>query len=389
MPLHQGFLPREGLTADPIFRLIARTALNPSVLLPLLLLARYTKKGGDLAILHPTAFSRIKFLAYCAVTRWASSWLSRRALNNWVDDRYNWRKEIVLVTGGAGGIGGHVARLLAEQGATVVVLDIQDLTFTAASNVHYFKCDITSTEKLAAVADDIRAKVGHPTVLINNAGVARGKTVLDSTERDIRFTFDVNTLAHYWTTKEFLPHMAKTNHGMIVTVASYASYLCVPNMVDYGASKAAAMAFHEGITAELTTRYNAPRVRTVLVNQGFTKTPLFTGYEQGVEFILPALEPETVADAVVRQVLTGESGHVVLPAYGNVLTALRAFPHWYQHRIRGESQKLMRNFSGRQVVKDVEGFYEKRDKQAEEEQERPEESTVLVAEPIPEPNGIE
>lgn len=159
--------------------------------------------------------------------------------------------------------------------------------------------------------------------------------------------------------------------------------------VDYGASKAAAMAFHEGITAELTTRYNAPRVRTVLVNQGFTKTPLFTGYEQGVEFILPALEPETVADAVVRQVLTGESGHVVLPAYGNVLTALRAFPHWYQHRIRGESQKLMKNFSGRQVVKDVEGFYERRDKKAEEEQERPEESTVLVAEPIPEPNGIE
>ncbi|KAF4781855.1 short-chain dehydrogenase [Colletotrichum scovillei] len=389
MPLHQGFLPREGLTADPIFRLLARTALNPSVLLPLLLLARYTKKGGDLAILHPTAFSRIKFLAYCAVTRWASSWLSRRALNNWVDDRYDWRREIVLVTGGAGGIGGHVARLLAEQGATVVVLDIQDLTFTAASNVHYFKCDITSTEKLAAVANDIRAKVGHPTVLINNAGVARGKTVLDSTERDIRFTFDVNTLAHYWTTKEFLPHMAKMNHGMIVTVASYASYLCVPNMVDYGASKAAAMAFHEGITAELTTRYNAPRVRTVLVNQGFTKTPLFTGYEQGVEFIVPALEPETVADAVVRQVLAGESGHVVLPAYGNVLTALRAFPYWYQHRIRGEAQKLMKNFSGRQVVKDVEGFYEKRDKKAEEEQERPEESTVLVAEPIPEPNGIE
>lgn len=97
--------------------------------------------------------------------------------------------------------------------------------------MHYFKCDITSTEKLAAVSHEIRAKVGHPTVLINNAGVARGKTVFDSTERDIRFTFDVNTLSHYWTAKEFLPNMAKNNHGMIVTVASFASYLCVPNMV--------------------------------------------------------------------------------------------------------------------------------------------------------------
>ncbi|OBR15566.1 Short-chain dehydrogenase [Colletotrichum higginsianum IMI 349063] len=149
------------------------------------------------------------------------------------------------------------------------------------------------------------------------------------------------------------------------------------------------MAFHEGITAELNTRYNAPRVRTVLVNQGYTKTPLFTGYQQGVEFILPALEPETVADAIVKQVLSGESGQIVLPAYGNMLTALRAFPHWYQHKLRGESKKLMANFSGRQVVKDVEGFYQKRGKGVEGEQERPEESTVLVAEPIPGRSGIE
>ncbi|KAK1986416.1 short chain dehydrogenase [Colletotrichum cereale] len=418
MPMHQGFLPREGLTADPIFRLITRTALNPAVMLPLLLLARYTKKGGDLAILHPTAFSRVKFLAYCALTRWASSWLSRRVLNGWSADQYDWRREIVLVTGGAGGIGGHIVQFLAERGITVVVLDIQDLTFAAGktpvvlfrpplvegvalvksvtepcatgSNVHYFKCDITSTEKLAVVADEIRAKVGHPTVLINNAGVARGKTVFDSTEHDIRFTFDVNTLSHYWTTKEFLPNMTKNNHGMVVTVASFASYLCVPNMVDYGASKAAAMAFHEGISAELKTRYNAPRVRTVLVNQGYTKTPLFTGYQQGVEFILPALEPETVAEAIVKQVLSGESGSIVLPAYGNVLTALRAFPHWYQTMLRAQSQKLMTNFSGRQVIKDVKGFYDKKVDGSEGEQERPEESTILVEqEPIPDRGGIE
>ena len=66
--------------------------------------------------------------------------------------------------------------------------------------------------------------MGEPTVLINNAGVARGKTILDSTERDVRFTFDVNALAHYWLAKEFLPDMIKKNHGMVVTVASLASW---------------------------------------------------------------------------------------------------------------------------------------------------------------------
>lgn len=55
------------------------------------------------------------------------------------------------------------------------------LTFACeASNVHYYKCDITSPATINEVATRIRAEVGAPTVLINNAGVARGKTVLDS-----------------------------------------------------------------------------------------------------------------------------------------------------------------------------------------------------------------
>ena len=108
-------------------------------------------------------------------------------------------------------------------------------------------------------------------VLINNAGVARGKSILDATEKDVRFTFDVNTLAHYWTAKEFVPAMVAANHGMVVTVASFAAFITVPNMTDYGASKAAALSFHEGLTAELKTRYNAPKVRTIVINQGSPK----------------------------------------------------------------------------------------------------------------------
>lgn len=94
-----------------------------------------------------------------------------------------------------------------------------------ASNVHYFKCDITNPREIAAVAKEIRSKVGYPTVLINNAGVARGKSILDSSEKDVRFTFDVNTLSHYWMVKEFLPSMIENNHGMVVTVASVASWV--------------------------------------------------------------------------------------------------------------------------------------------------------------------
>ncbi len=111
--------------------MIKKTFLNPAVTLPLILLARYTKKGEDLAILHETAFARIKLLLYFGLARWVNSYLSTGVLNNWTKDEYNWEKEIVIVTGGAGGIGGSVVKLLAEKNITVVVLDVIPMTFEA------------------------------------------------------------------------------------------------------------------------------------------------------------------------------------------------------------------------------------------------------------------
>ena len=128
--MHNGFLPREGFCADVVLKLVRRTALNPALLLPLVLLARYTKRGQDLSILHPTAARRLRLLLYWALARRVSAWLSDRVRNNWTDDRYVWSREIVLVTGGAAGIGGSMVRFLEEKGITVVVLDIQPMSFT-------------------------------------------------------------------------------------------------------------------------------------------------------------------------------------------------------------------------------------------------------------------
>ncbi|KAK3337225.1 hypothetical protein B0T19DRAFT_411876 [Cercophora scortea] len=374
MPFHTGFLPREGFKSDTVLKIIRNTALNPGLVLPLLLLARYTTKGQNLAILHPLAHSRIKTLLWVGLARWLNNWYSRRVLNNGVSDRYDWSKEVVLITGGAGGIGGHVVQMLAERNIKVVVLDIQPLTYDAGHNVFFFKCDITSRKAIATVAKEIRAGIGAPTILINNAGVVQGRTILDASEKDIRFTFDVNTFAHYWLVQEFLPSMIAVDHGMVVNVTSVAAWVTVPNMVDYAASKAAASAFHEGLTAELKTRYAAPHVRTVIVNQGYTKTALFTGYHNDSPWLMPALEPETVAEAIVRQILTGESGQVVVPAMGNTMAALAAMPLWYQVGLRSKNEKIMTEFRGRKVVEDLDKFYEEK----EGDGPGPEESAILV-----------
>lgn len=137
---------------------------------------------------------------------------------------------------------------------------------------------------------------------------------------------------------------------MIVTVASYAAYVVVPDMVDYGASKAAALTFHEGLTAELLTKYNAPKVRTVLITQGYTKTALFDGYHNDSPFLVPTLHPDTVSEGIAKQVLKGESGHVMLPGFGVVLTSLRAMPYWHSNRLRAAGVEIMKKWNGRQVI---------------------------------------
>ena len=136
------------------------------------------------------------------------------------------------------------------------------MLISAASNIHFFKADVTSSSQIASVASEIRKAHGDPTVLINNAGVANPFTILDSSEEGFRKVFEVNTIAHFVMAREFLPTMIKKNHGHVVTIASMASFVVIPQSVDYACTKASALAFHEGLSVELRVRYNAPNVRT-------------------------------------------------------------------------------------------------------------------------------
>lgn len=81
---------------------------------------------------------------------------------------------------------------------------------------------------------------------------------------------------------------------------------------------------------------------------------------------MQTLEPETVAEAIVNQVLSGSSGQIVLPGFLNFFTFLRGLPHWYQIRTRAGAEALMKTWKGRQVI-DVEKRYElkKQDSQSE------------------------
>lgn len=122
-------LPREGLHVGVLGALIRSTLLNPFLILPAVLLGRYTDSGRALALRNARLFSWLNAFAALGVVRVANSWLNRRALNNGVKDRFDWSREVVLLTGGSDGIGARVVQMLAERNIKVVVLDVQPLTF--------------------------------------------------------------------------------------------------------------------------------------------------------------------------------------------------------------------------------------------------------------------
>ncbi|KAL2842018.1 hypothetical protein BJY01DRAFT_249254 [Aspergillus pseudoustus] len=276
---------------------------------------------------------------------WTNRALTNYSLNNWARSRpWDNERELVLVTGGCSGIGKQIVSGLAKRGVRVIVLDIQEPVFTLGQGVAFYRADVTSSESIRAVAEKIRAAHGEPTVLVNNAGVGNEGPIIGKSERRIRQTFDINTISHFLMVQEFLPAMVKQNHGHIITIASMASFTGLGAMVDYSCSKASALAFHEGLSQEISMWYNAPNVRTSIIHPSWVRTPMIkTLTSAGNRFRQPVLTPEVVAEAVIQQILTQKSGQVILPHYQLPMTFLRALPLWIQSGIRGAAARSLKS----------------------------------------------
>ncbi|KAF9877558.1 hypothetical protein CkaCkLH20_04693 [Colletotrichum karsti] len=269
---------------------------------------------------------------------------ANKALTRWylsTSSRWDWRKEIVLVTGGSSGLGNLVVRNLAKLDIKVVAVDIQPPLTPLPGNAHYYQLDVTSPEAIREVARRIRNDVGDPTVLVNNAGVGTGKPMLAESEGEIRRTFDVNIVAHFFLVQEFLPYMIREDHGHVVTIASMATFLTIASNVGYSCSKAAALSFHEGLGQELRYRYNARNVCTSIFHPMFTRTPLIQAATDKGDFPDDLLDPEYVAEAISRQILGGKSGQVFLPARFSVVSGLRGFPTYLQELVRASKAHVL------------------------------------------------
>ncbi|TGZ37228.1 Short chain dehydrogenase/reductase family 16C member 6, partial [Temnothorax longispinosus] len=131
------------------------------------------------------------------------------------------------------------------------------LVRAAGGTCYGYVCDLCDRADIYKKAKIIREEVGKVTILINNAGIVTGMKFLDTPDKLIIQTMDVNVMSHFWTVKAFLPTMLENNKGHIVSVASLAGQCGIPKLVDYCTSKFAAMGFDEALRMELevTTTY--------------------------------------------------------------------------------------------------------------------------------------
>ncbi|KAI9038615.1 NAD(P)-binding protein [Aspergillus affinis] len=268
--------------------------------------------------------------------RWANSYLSKWGLNNNVkDNTWDWSREIVVVTGGSGGIGAKIVSSLANRNITVIILDVVEPHESQARNVFFYNVDITNVEDLQATAKRIRSEHGDPTVLINNAGTGSGRPILEIPTAQAQKVFNVNIVSHFLLIQEFLPSMVSRNHGHVVTMASTASFLTQGANVDYSCTKAAALSFHEGLGQELRFVYKAPSVRTTIVHPSWVRTAMIQRFLDKGLVNNAAIDPEDVAGAVVNQILSGYGAQIVLPPSLGWLSLFRGLPSWWQEKMRG------------------------------------------------------
>ncbi|XP_044759327.1 estradiol 17-beta-dehydrogenase 11 [Coccinella septempunctata] len=238
----------------------------------------------------------------------------------------------VLITGGGGGLGRLLALRMANQGAKIIVWDVNQEGIeetlkqvkAQGGTIHGLKCDLSKNEDVYRVAKLTKEEFGDIDILINNAGVLSGKFLLDTPDRLIQLTFDVNILAHFWTVKAFLPAMISRNKGHIITIASMAGHVGVSKLVDYCASKYAAVGFDESLRMELEDQ-GVTGVKTTAVCPYFIQS---TGMFGNVHSrFLSTLKLSDVADRIV-EAIQREEEQVMIPSVLRLTILLKLVMPW-------------------------------------------------------------
>jgi len=159
--------------------------------------------------------------------------------------------KVALVTAAGQGIGRAIAEAFVAEGARVIATDVEVSKLAGLAGAEHHKLDVRSTPEVEALAKRVTDAAGAPNVLVNCAGYVHNGSVLDCSEDDWNFSFDLNVTSIHRTLRAFLPGMLANGGGSIINISSAVSSIRgVPNRYAYGTTKAAIIGLTKAVAAD-------------------------------------------------------------------------------------------------------------------------------------------
>ena len=243
----------------------------------------------------------------------------------------------ILLTGAATGIGRLMALMMADEKANLALADINKKMLDETSkecaakgaSVRTCLCDISKKKEIEDLAKKVIKDFGHVDILINNAGMVKGKFVHEYEFDELKKTMEVNFIGGAYLTRLILPDMMKRNDGHIVNIASAMGLTAMPRMGEYVASKYAIVGFTDTLHLELK-KNGYTGIRTLCVCPAGIDTGMFPGYK--APLLTPLLKPETVARKTLKAIKKNNT-YLKIPLIVKFIPTIKLFPMGVQNAI--------------------------------------------------------
>jgi NAD(P)-dependent dehydrogenase (short-subunit alcohol dehydrogenase family) len=232
------------------------------------------------------------------------------------------RDKVIVITGGARGIGFATATALHNLGAKVAIGDVDEAKLkesgTALGLAVYGKLDVTDPESFSSFLDDVERQLGPLDVLINNAGIMPAGQVIDEPDTVTRRILDINIYGVILGSKLAAQRMVPRGSGHIINIASLAGESPTPGLATYCASKFAVLGFTDSARIE----YRNTGVHFSSVLPTFTNTELISG-TSGAKLLKNA-EPEDIANAILG-LITKPAARVAVTRIAGIIAGSMKF----------------------------------------------------------------